>query len=284
MRATLRGVVVTGAATAALLATACARLGSPPRAVERRIPGPSGLLFVEDAGSGGIPVLLVHSYAGSCAHWASQLRHLSRSRRTLAMDLRGHGRSASPADDDYAIASLAADIDAVAGALGLGRFVLVGHSLGGAAAIEYAGTHPERVAGLALVGAPGKLAPQQARQILQSLEADYLGVMRGYWDKLVTGARPVVRARLLREMNSVPHEASLALIRAVLDYDPLPALARYSGPKFVVFTPHGDTPNDLQNLIPGIPQSRIERASHWPHLDRPRELNALLDRFLATVG
>jgi pimeloyl-ACP methyl ester carboxylesterase len=71
------------------------------------------------------------------------------------MDLRGHGRSQASKTGDYAIESLAANIGAVADALRLQRFVLVGHRMGGAAAAAYASMHPDRVAGLVLVGAPG---------------------------------------------------------------------------------------------------------------------------------
>lgn len=283
MRATLRGAVVTGAAAAAIVA-ALARLGAQPKPRTQFVSAAAGPIYIEDGGIGNPPVLFVHSYAGSGAHWASQLRHVRRTRRAIAMDLRGHGQSPPPVDNDYAVASQAGDIAAVADALGLDRFVLVGHSLGGAAAIEYAGSHQDRVAGLVLVGAPGKMPPQQAAQLLQSIEADYDGVMRGYWQKLLTDARPAVRQRILRQMDSVDRDASLAIIRATMGYDPLLALGRYAGPKFVVYTPHGDTPNDLQNLLPDIPQRRVERTSHWPHMDQPREFNDMLDNFLATVA
>jgi pimeloyl-ACP methyl ester carboxylesterase len=108
----------------------------------REIAGPAGMLFVDDGGEGGIPVALIHSFGGSTAQWAAQLEHLRRTRRAIAFDLRGHGRSDAPADGDYAVASLAADTGAVLDALSLSRVVLVGHSLGAATAIEYAGSHP----------------------------------------------------------------------------------------------------------------------------------------------
>ncbi|HVF61612.1 MAG TPA: alpha/beta fold hydrolase [Thermoanaerobaculia bacterium] len=96
--------------------------------------GPAGQLYVDDGGAGGLPVVFVHSYAGSGAHWAAQLAHLRPTRQAVAFDFGGHGRSEAPAAGDYAVESLAADIAAVVDALGLGRFVLVGHSMGGAAA------------------------------------------------------------------------------------------------------------------------------------------------------
>ena len=94
---------------------------------------------MDDGGTGGPAVLFVHSLAGGAAHWEAQLEHLRGTRRAVAFDVRGHGGSDRPADGDYAIASLAGDVAAVADGLGLGPFVLVGHSMGGGVALSYAG-------------------------------------------------------------------------------------------------------------------------------------------------
>lgn len=282
MKATTRGVVVAGT-TAAVVLSALARMGAQVRSTSRDIEGPAGTLFVDDGGAGGMPLLFVHSFAGSASHWTRQLRHARRRRRAIAFDLRGHGRSDAPVSEEYEVESFAADIAAVADALGLDRFVLVGHSLGGAAAIRYAASYPARVAGLVLVGAPGRIPPQQAQAILAAMEHDYEGVTGEYWNKLTAGARPRVRAQLLGEMNSVARRPALAIMRAAFADDPLASLARYHGPKLVVYTPQGDTPNDLQNALPDIPRQRIDGTSHWPHLDKPVEFDRVLDRFLATV-
>jgi pimeloyl-ACP methyl ester carboxylesterase len=249
----------------------------------KSIPGPAGSIRVDDSGTGALPVVFVHSYAGSSAHWSAQLAHLRVTRRAVALELRGHGESTAPANNDYAIASLAADIAAVADGLGLKRFVLVGHSLGGAAAIAYAGAQPDRVAGLVVAGTPGKLPADQAKQIWSTLEADFDKVTQGYWDKLLAGARPEVRTQVLDDMRRVPKDASLAIIKATLNYDPLPALRRYPGPKLAVFTPHSDQPYDLHHAVPGIGHRRIDGTSHWMHMDKPDEFNRVLDAFLATI-
>jgi pimeloyl-ACP methyl ester carboxylesterase len=283
MKATTRRVVVAGTA-AAIVLSACARLGAQVRSKSLDVDGPGGKLFVDDGGSGGIPVLFVHSFGGSAAHWTSQLRHERRRRRAIAMDLRAHGKSDAPISGEYEIGSFANDIGAVADALGIERFVLVGHSLGGAAAIRHAAEHPDRVAGLVLVGAPGKIPPQQSEPIMAAMEADYRGVTGQYWDKLTAGAQPRVREQLLGEMGSIPKQPALAIMRATFADDPLASLARYHGPKLVIYTPQGDTPNDLQNALPDMPRQRIEGTSHWPHMDKPGEFNRILDQFLASVS
>ena len=114
-----------------------------------RIAGPAGSLHVDDGGWGGVPVALLHSFAGSTRHWASQLDHLRDDRRAIAFDLRGHGESDAPSDGDYTAEALARDVAAVVDTLKLKRVVLVGHSMGGSAAIAYANAHPDRVAGRA---------------------------------------------------------------------------------------------------------------------------------------
>ncbi len=269
-------------ALAAIAVASCApgaeaqQLGGP-----QSIPGPAGAIYVDDGGgTDGIPVVFLHSFAGDAGHWASQLSHVRHQRRALAIDLRGHGKSAAPRDNDYSVAAFANDVDAVMDAMKLKRIVLVGHSLGGAVAISYAGSHPDRVAGLVLVGAPGKMPAEQSKPIVAAIEANYDETMKGYWEKLLTEAQPHVRTQLVAQMNAVPKEASLAIIKALFAYDPLPALDRYPGPKLLIYTSQGDTPNDLQNLRPKLPRRVIDGTSHWVHLDKPAEFNQVLDEFL----
>ncbi len=248
-----------------------------------KIDGPAGRLAVDDGGSGGIPVLFVHSFAGSSAHWQGQLEHLRATRRAVAMDLRGHGGSDAPAGNAYAVSALADDIGAVADRLELRRFVLVGHSMGGAAAIAYAGRNPDRVAGLVMVGTPGKAAPMQAQQIMAALNADYDKTMAGYWDLLLADARPEVRQRLEAARTRVPREASMAIIAAIFAFDPLPVLDAYPGPKLIVDAARGDQPNALFRQAPGIEHRLIPASSHWVQLDQPQAFEQLLDAFLSQV-
>ena len=273
-------------ALAALIVGGCSPWAGAqqPEGGEQSVTGPAGAIYVDDGGGkDGIPVLFLHSFAGDSSHWASQLSHLRHQRRALAIDLRGHGKSAVPRDRDYSVDAFVKDLEAVVDKLKLPRVVLVGHSLGGAVAIKYAGRHPDRVAGLVVVGAPGKVPEEQSKQILGSIEADYDATMKGYWEKLVAGAQPNVRTQLLAKMESVPKDDSLAIMRALFADDPLPSLDRYAGPKLIVYTAQGANPNDLQNARPKIPHRAIEGTSHWPHLDKPGEFNQVLDEFLAGV-
>ena len=87
---------------------------------------PADLLHVDDGGTGGVPVVFIHSFAGTAEHWRKQLDHIRKRRRAVAFDLRGHGQSTVPPADDYSIGSLVDDIDAVAHSLGLEGMVQLG--------------------------------------------------------------------------------------------------------------------------------------------------------------
>jgi pimeloyl-ACP methyl ester carboxylesterase len=274
-----------GAAVTAGALAACTPLGAQqPEGGEQSVTGPAGAIYVDDGGGkDGLPVLFLHAFAGDSSQWADQLSHLRHQRRAIAIDLRGHGKSAAPKDGDYRVESFVQDVEAVVSKLELSRFVLVGHSLGGAVAIKYAGSHPDRVAGLVVVAAPGRIPAGQSRQVMAAIESDYDATMKAYWEKLLAGAQPRVHTQILERMGSVQREPALATMKALFADDPLPALDRYRGPKLVVYTASADTPADLQNARPDIPNVRIEGTSHWPQLDKPAVFNQVLDEFLAKV-
>src|SRR5689334_14930571 len=248
----------------------------------REIMGPAGQLHVDDNGSrDGLPVVFVHSFAGSGEHWSNQLDHLRETRRAVAFDLRGHGRSEPKGNDDLTVDDLADDIGTVVDALDLRRVALVGHSIGGSAAVAYAARNPDKVAGMLLVATPGRMPMQQGDQVLSAMSSDYDETMASYWDRLLTDATPATRARIERERQSLPQPAALALIRASFAYDPLPALRDYPGT--VMTTTIGDSPADLHKQLPDAPDASITGTSHWVQLDRPDEFNRILDTFLARV-
>jgi pimeloyl-ACP methyl ester carboxylesterase len=247
-----------------------------------RIAGPAGTLALDDGGHGGLPVVLVHSLAGTSAHWAGQLEHLRSGRRAVALDLRGHGASDPPRNHDYSISALAGDVAAVVDSLGMSNFVLVGHSLGGGVALSYAGAHPGRVVGLLLldpIGDGKQIPAEQADSLLSQLEADFDNVIQGYWAQ-IAGSNPAVRDRLLADLRATPRETIERAFAEVLRFDPDPALAAYHGPVLSVVTPNNDQPFSLHRLGQGFPHRVVTGTGHWIQLDRPEEVNRILDAFL----
>ncbi|HET6778294.1 MAG TPA: alpha/beta hydrolase [Gemmatimonadales bacterium] len=251
-----------------------------------QVAGPAGLLAVDDDGHGGLPVVLLHSTAGSSAHWSHQLAHLRPTRRAVALDLRGHGRSEPPRDGDYSISSMAADVHAVVEGLRIPRFVLVGHSLGGGVALTYAGAHPDQIAGLLLldpIGDGTQFPSAEVQGFLSKLESDYTGTIEGYWDQ-ITGPDSSVRERLRADLRATPRETVIGAFRAVMQFDPHPLLGRYRGPTLSIVTPHNNEPFSLHRLGQGFPHRIVQGTGHWIQLDKPNVVNEILDEFLDTVS
>ena len=162
------------------------------------ISGPSGKLVVDDGGSGGLPVVFLHSFGGAADQWKPQLDHLRKSRRAVAFDLRGHGKSDAPADSNYSVEAFANDVGVVVDALDIKRFVLVGHSLGGNAAIAYASNHGDRVAGLVVEGTSGKMDDAQAKPMMATLDADFGKTMDQIWTRLLKDATQSTRDLVMK--------------------------------------------------------------------------------------
>jgi pimeloyl-ACP methyl ester carboxylesterase len=105
------------------------------------------------AGKGPLLVLL-HGIAGSSATWDDAIRRLSQRYTIIAPDLLGHGESAKPAGD-YSLGAFANGIRDLLGALGFERGTIIGHSLGGGVAMQFAYQFPERCERLVLVSSGG---------------------------------------------------------------------------------------------------------------------------------
>jgi pimeloyl-ACP methyl ester carboxylesterase len=107
---------------------------------------------VSTAGSSGRPpVLLVHGLASNARTWDGVAERLATLGHVAAtVDLRGHGRSSKP-DGPYDVATVAEDLAALVGALGLDRPVVAGQSWGGNVVLELAARYPEQVRGIVCV-------------------------------------------------------------------------------------------------------------------------------------
>ncbi|MEU2251998.1 haloalkane dehalogenase [Nocardia xishanensis] len=103
-----------------------------------------------DTGSGEVPVVFLHGNPTSSYLWRNVIPHVADQARCLAPDLIGMGASGKP-DIAYRLDDHARYLDAWFDALGLDRFVLVGHDWGGTLAMDYAARHPGRVSGIALI-------------------------------------------------------------------------------------------------------------------------------------
>ena len=108
------------------------------------------------------PIVFLHGFPESHRTWRHQLANLERDFRVIAPDQRGFGGSDKPEEvEEYRIDRIVEDVIALADALRIGRFTLVGHDWGGAAAWAAALRHADRIKRLVIVNAPHPLIFQR---------------------------------------------------------------------------------------------------------------------------
>jgi len=249
------------------------------------VQGPAGRLAVTDTGSGGLPVVFIHSNAGRREQWAAQQAHLKQ--RSVSFDLRGMGESAPDAQGRYGAADMADDVHAVANALGLERFVLVGHSFGGCVAGEYARNWPARVAGLVMVDSTGTmppLPPEQLEAFRQGTRPEsYRAYMDAWFAPILQNAKPHTRESVMRWLHETPREVVVGALESMLAYDSDLVFARYLGPLHTLVVDAFIQPNSYHLLYPETSHTAFSGVSHWLMMDAPERFNAELDAFLATL-
>lgn len=245
-------------------------------------------LAVDDGGSGdGLPVVLLHSLAGNAGQWDAQLAHLRRSRRAVAIEWRGHGRSGAPELPDWRMEALAEDVAEAVDRLGLRRFVLVGHSAGGLVGLFYAARHPERVAGLLLLDPAGdtrRLPAEMIEPFIAALQGDaYERTIEGYW-RTIAGPNAAVRDRLLADLRATPRATVAGIFAALRETDVETALQGYRGPRLAIVTPANNGPFSLHNVDRTLPHRIVTGTAHWIQLEKPDEVNRAIDAFVAEAG
>jgi pimeloyl-ACP methyl ester carboxylesterase len=251
------------------------------------VDGGAGRLRVEKTGSGpGSPVLLVHGGGADRSHWHALTPLLATDRTVVAFDQRGYGESAPPRDGQRALAEMAADVVAVASATGLGLPILVGHSYGGAVAAEAVGRFPDRFAGVVFLDPAGDLRSLPEAEIASwraSMAPDrFRTSSRAWFEQILHDARPETRQHVLATLGLTTRETYLGSMEPMLRYDPT-VVRRFPGPKLVITVRTFDGPMSMRAAVPEIPNVFIEDTSHWPQLDQPEEVAAILRRFIAEV-
>jgi pimeloyl-ACP methyl ester carboxylesterase len=253
------------------------------------VDGPAGRLHFTDGGTGGdLPIVFIPSLAGTLRQWSAQLSHVRRTRRAVAIELRGHGRSEPPRDRDYSIESMAADVDAVLTALQIHHVVVAAHSMGGGVALACAAAHPQQVAGVFLVDPiddPSQRPPDAMTSFLRRLDSpEYAAEIESYWIQILEGAAPGVKDTVVDDLRQTPRETVIGAMTAMGEFNASTALQRYRGPVMSVISRFNDVPSSLHRVAPSrVQHVVIAGTSHWIQMDKPDELNRLLDQFVAGV-
>lgn len=261
------------------------------------------------AGSGP-PLLLIHGIGDSSRTWHEIIPALARNHLVIAPDLLGHGSSAKPRAD-YSVAAYANGMRDLLGVLGIDAVTLVGHSLGGGVAMQFAYQFPERTQRMVLI-ASGGLGPDVS-PVLRA--ATLPGAHLALSTLRLPGARTVVSAGvgllewlnaglgvdaadMRRVVDALPdttaRAAFIRTLRAVVDWRGqvvtmldrcylvagMPTLLIWGSRDSVLPVGHAHTAHAA------MPSSRLEifdGAGHFPFRSDPARFIAVLEDFLVST-
>jgi len=257
-------------------------------------------IYYETAGD-GTPFVMIHAGVADSRQWNNEFEFFARDYRVLRYDMRGYGKS-EPVDGDFSHMS---DLVSVLDALDLREpTVLMGCSMGGGLAMDFAFMHPSRVKALIMVGSgPSGLSldvstPAKFAEAEKAFEAGDLDLTAEIETQIWFDGTDRTPERVNQQMRKLAYEMDRrALTHEVrklgkrLPNTETPAFDRLAGlniPVLVIVGSH-DTPyilaaaDYMQENIPTVQTARIEDAAHLPNMDHPEEFQATVRDFLDSL-
>lgn len=262
----------------------------------------------QDAGQGSA-LLLIHGMAGSSATWEAIIPQLAKNYRVIAPDLLGHGKSAKPRGD-YSLGAFAVWLRDLLDELGIDRATVIGQSLGGGIAMQFAYQHRDYCERLVLIGsgglgpdlspmlrmlsAPGVefvlpvVAPQWVLNLGNKLgsqltsagiQAPRAGQMWQAYSSLSDSATRHAFLRTLRSVVDHRGQAVSALNKLHLTAD-LPTLLIWGDNDKIIPVSHAYAAHDA---LTGSQLEVLEGVGHFPHVETPTAVVDILEKFIATA-
>lgn len=248
----------------------------------------------------GAPVLILHGLFGSAANWRTVAKALGEHYCVYAVDQRNHGRS--PHADSLSYDDLAADAVAFLDRHGIERAAVIGHSMGGKAAMRLALGEPDRVAALIVVDiVPSRRSTEGLRPVLDALLAvdpSSCATREDVERRLASRIADVrLRRFLLMNLTRAPNGTLRwrLNLRAIAESftglaGPIDSAGSYGGPTLFVrgglspYVSDRDRP-DIERLFPRADVVTIEGAGHWVHAEAPNQFLEIVGGFLSrSVG
>lgn len=243
----------------------------------------------------GLPLVILHGLYGSSDNWTAIARELSKKFRVILPDQRNHGRSSH--DPSHTYDDLANDLHELVIRLGLGRFILSGHSMGGKTAIYFASRWPELVAALVIVDmTPFRIEDWESESV--SMHRNILRVMNetdpseyksreeasGIFDKIISSSR--IRDFLLKNITRNSEgkfvwKLSPAYLQSNLEHildgfkrEEAGSNAVTGFPVIFLKAEHSGYISDeesryIYRLFPAAEIRLVEGTSHWLHAEKP---------------
>lgn len=248
-----------------------------------------------DSIGAGPDLVILHGLFGSGENWRSQAQRLAKDFTVHCMDLRNHGASPHHAAMNYP--DMATDVNHTCHELGVKKFHLLGHSMGGKAAMQLALAYPMLVDRLIIVDIAPVQYPHHHQAILEGLtrlNTQTISSRRDADDVLAAYVEdPHVRAFLLKNLQrteSLGYELQINLAAIVTHYDQIAAAISLVNspclqPTLFIKGANSDylqTQHQAKviSMFPTAKLKTIGGAGHWPHSEKPDVVYKVVHDFL----
>ena len=242
----------------------------------------------------GLPLVLINSLGTDLRLWNQVVPALEADFSILRYDLRGHGLTDCP-PGPYSLVQLAQDLRSLLDHLGIQRAALVGISIGGLIALQFAASHPGAVRALVLADTAARIGSadrwQQRieavrREGLQALAPAVLGL---WLSESFRANQPTLTRGFGNMLTRTPAEGYIACCSTLAESDLSPQLPKIQAPALVL-TGEMDAatpPEQGRALAAALPDARFElvpAAAHLPCIEQPERVAAFIRRFLQERG
>lgn len=239
----------------------------------------------------GIPVIFLHGFMLDRRMWTFQVERFGQAHRSIFVDAKGHGLSDTP-ESGYGRDERVEDLLLCADILSLERFHLIGFSMGGATALGFALTYPERLQSLTLVAAPlarhwffkwvsriDTIAREQGADVAKKFWLDY--IMPYYAPAELQEAGELMRQMIVNQPLAVWNDPLRGKYHTEADSDRLQHISMptcvIAGDKDRVFVEMAAIMNER---IPSVERHIISSCGHMVPLEKPELFNDIVLQFL----
>lgn len=244
------------------------------------------------------PLLILHGLFGASSNWASQARKFAETQPVYTVDLRNHGQS--PHADDMSFADMAGDIAEFALAESLDHFDLLGHSMGGKVAMQFALSQPQKINKLVIADIAPKAYPPRHQKVFAAVDAIDQGqpTSRQQAEELIHEILPDQATRLFLltnlsrgengqltwrcNMNAIRHQ-----YQHISDAPNAYNNNQYTGSTLFIRGAQSNYVTDddfstLQSVFSNSSLVTIKDAGHWLHVEQADSFFTAVQKFLSS--
>lgn len=251
-------------------------------------------LFYRELGQGQ-PIIIMHGIFGSSDNWLTQARILSEQYRVISLDLRNHGQS--PHDETFDYPSMANDLLLFIKENNLENPIVIGHSMGGKVAMNFAVAHPEMLERLIVVDISPRAYNLEHYVIINGLKSVPINTIssRNEADTALAAfvPEPDVRQFLLKNLQRKPEggfswKINLPVIDKNLSNIGLDLQFKGTFDKPTLFIRGGRSKyvrdEDMTHIQEVFPKATLETldTGHWVQAEKPKEFVEVVQKWLQT--